>query len=288
MKSINYKKKKTLLTLLVLLTISLSACSFRMMYGYLDWILPWYLDDYVTLTDQQEKLFDRATFKFLGWHRSVELPRYADFFNSLKDAQVEPMSRQQVLLFFDELTEMWLALLSESMPDLILLAQDLSDNQVKQISTALQSDHRNLEEKYGDRDDQEQRRYYREKMVENLEDWIGSISDKQKYLTNKWSLSRINTTQEWLAYRNSWREKFIGLLNERKNPAFSVKMQQFLLQPQQFYTESYRHAVQKNSHGFAQLIADISSTFTPEQRAYFQKELAGVIVDLNYLYNQEG
>ncbi len=259
-----------------------------MMYGYLDWILPWYLDDYVTLTDQQEKIFDRATLKFLGWHRSVELPRYAAFFNTIKDAQAEPMSQQQVLLFFDEISAMWGTLLAESMPDLLIIAQDLSDKQVEQIDSALLGDYNKLQEKYGDRSDEEQRQYYAEKMLENLEDWIGNVNDEQIELVNSWSLTRINTTGPWLEYRDRWRETFVALLNERSGQDFTTRMEQFLLHPQEFYTPSYRLAVEENRRGFAQLIADLSATLSSGQRTNFQKELAGVIGDLKYLSSQEG
>ncbi len=288
MKDLSTRFKSSLIAVTLLFSVILSACSFRMMYGYLDWILPWYLDDYVTLTDQQEKVFDRATLKFLGWHRSVELPRYAAFFNTIKDAQSEPMGPQQVLLFFDEIQEMWVTLLDESMPDLLLLAQDFSDKQVQQIDRALLADNAELQDKHGNRSDAEQRRYYREKMLENLEDWIGNITEEQEEIVYNWSLTRINTTAGWLEHRNKWRERFIELLGERSSPEFNTQMQQFLLEPQEFYIPSYRHAVEENRLGFAQLIADLSATLTSGQRVHFQQELAGVIGDLNYLSNQEG
>lgn len=288
MKPIFFQLKNTSIAVLLLFSIALSACSFRMMYGYLDWILPWYLDDYVTLTDQQEKVFDRATLKFLGWHRTVELPRYAAFFNTIKDAQAEPMSQQQVLLFFDEISAMWGTLLAESMPDLLIIAQDLSDKQVEQINSALMSDYKGLLEKHGDRKDEEQRQYYSEKMLENLEDWIGSVKVEQVELVNSWSLSRINTTEQWLESRDRWREYFVALLNERSHREFKTRMGQFLLQPQEFYTPSYRQAVEENRRGFAQLIADLSATLSSDQRTFFQQELAGVIGDLKYLSSQEG
>ena len=57
---------QSILTCTVVLgTICMSACSIRIMYNYLDWIIPFYIDDYVTLTDHQEKLFDRGIIQFL-------------------------------------------------------------------------------------------------------------------------------------------------------------------------------------------------------------------------------
>lgn len=273
---------------LVLITLTISACSLRLMYDYLDWILPWYIDDYVTLTDQQEKLFDRATLQFLDWHRSVELPRYVQFFSELKDAQQAPMTQEQVLLFFDEAGELWTTLLEESLPDLLILARQLNDSQIKEIDRALQNDIEELREKYGKRTDEEQRRFWEERLAENLDDWLGDVKPVQLELLRQWTETRINTTSDWLAYRNDWRDRFIELLHMRDQEDFAIDMRDFLLKPQNSYSAPYLQAIEKNRLKFAKLIADISSTLTAEQRKYLQKELAEIIFDLNDLSEQRG
>jgi hypothetical protein len=258
------------------------------MYDYLDWILPWYLDDYVTLTDQQEDLFDRATLRFLGWHRSVELPRYTAFFTLLKDAQNTPMSKEQVLLFFDEAEGLWTALLEESIPDLLVLAAQLSDQQVEQIDSTLRVKNEELNEKYGNRTAAEQRQFWQEKMSDGLEDWLGNIDTSQQQLIARWSHTRMNTTALWLAYRNDWRKKFVNLLNTRNQPYFEEEMSSFLLHPRDMYDETYLQAVLKNRMSLADLIAELSSTLTDHQRIYLQKELARVITDLTDLSEVKG
>lgn len=274
--------------MLLFSVLTFSACSWRLMYNYLDWILPWYLDDYVTLTDQQEELFDRTTIRFLDWHRSAELPRYADFFNSLKDAQDTPMSQDQVLSFFDEAENLWLALLAESLPDLLVLATQLTDIQVQQIDKALQTDSKELTEKYGKRTDEDQRQFWQEKMSEGLDNWLGYVNAGQQDLIRQWAIARINTTADWLAYRNDWRKRFTDLLSTRNQPNFEKEMRSFLLQPRNMYNNNYLQAVNTNRMSFAGLLAEISATLTDEQRNYLQKELAQIIIDLKDLSELEG
>ena len=48
---------KSILICLVL-AVLVSGCSFRFIYNHLDWWTNWYLDDYVTLSKQQQTLFD--------------------------------------------------------------------------------------------------------------------------------------------------------------------------------------------------------------------------------------
>lgn len=257
------------------------------MYGYLDWILPWYLDDYVTLTSQQKELFDRSTEEFLLWHRNEELPRYAKFFTSLKEAQDAPMDKEQVLFFLDDLENLWLALVERSMSDLLLLATQLSDKQIEQIDVALADEVAELQEKYGNRTEEKQKKLWRSRMEETLENWLGDVTDNQEKLIADWSEERINTTSDWVSYRSRWHQRFIALLNERNLPDFAVEMENFLLSPDQLYTLEYQKNIEINRQGLARLIASISETMTTRQRDHFKEELADIVDSLNELAQSE-
>ena len=43
------------LFLLSLFVLTLTSCSSTFLYNQLDWLIPWYLDDYVDLTRAQKK-----------------------------------------------------------------------------------------------------------------------------------------------------------------------------------------------------------------------------------------
>ena len=60
----------------VLLCLLLSACSTKLAYNYLDWILEWYVADLVNLTEDQEWQLNDALTKELAWHRKQQLPLY--------------------------------------------------------------------------------------------------------------------------------------------------------------------------------------------------------------------
>ena len=56
-------KKLTLLLWIVLL----SGCSTKFAYNNIDWLVNWYIDDYVVLDTQQEKQFDAILDKWTAW-----------------------------------------------------------------------------------------------------------------------------------------------------------------------------------------------------------------------------
>lgn len=220
--------------LVVFVLLFMSACSMRVIYNYLDWIIPYYMDDYVTLTYKQEEFFDHATIQFLDWHRTEELPRYENYIVGLKESQSAPMSRQQVLQFFGDAEALWTSLLTESIPSLLGLSTQLSEKQLKEINDALRDNFKELQNKYGKQNDIQRREFWREKMYDAVDDWLGRVTDDQAEIIRSWSETRKNTTDSWLVYRNNWRKEFVELLNRRHSANFKDDMTIFLLNPKDY------------------------------------------------------
>jgi hypothetical protein len=74
--------------LLVLVLVLVSACSSTtFVYNRLDFLLPWYLGDYVELEREQKKYLDAVLDPFLQWHRMEEL--LMELGEQLSDQQIE-------------------------------------------------------------------------------------------------------------------------------------------------------------------------------------------------------
>ena len=278
---------QSILTFIVVLaTLSMSACSMRIVYNYLDWIIPFYIDDYMTLTDHQEKLFDRDIIQIIRWHRAEELPKYERFIVTLKEAQTSPMSQQQVFFFFEDAEALWTGLLTAVMPALLELSTTLNEKQIQEINYALVDDIKNSQDKYGKQNDIERRVFLRDKINDIMDERLDRVTDEQAEMIELWSATRKNTTDDWLIYRNNWRLKLMELLNNRQASNYSDDMSNFLLNPKSIYHASYRRDVLENRRHFAQLLADLSTTFTARQREHLQHELAGIVDDLRSLRNQ--
>jgi len=57
----------------------------------------------------------------------------------------------------------------------------------------------------------------------------------------------------------------------------------FLLNHERLYQEAFRLDVSENRRHFAQVIADLSTTFNPQQRHHLRHELDKIIGDLKEL-----
>ena len=82
---LNYRALRALLAVLVI-SVSTSGCTTKLAYDFLDWGLYWELRDYVKFNrDQRFRVKDEIS-QLIDWHRSEELPQYAD--------QLEKLSKE--------------------------------------------------------------------------------------------------------------------------------------------------------------------------------------------------
>jgi len=50
----------------------------------MDFLLPWYLESYVDLNQEQRKNLNELLDPFFEWHREEELPKYAEIIGDLE------------------------------------------------------------------------------------------------------------------------------------------------------------------------------------------------------------
>ena len=69
-------KSHTKILLPVLCVLVLSACTTSFYYNRLDWLIPWYVDDYIDLSSEQKQSLKVKLEPYLNWHRQEELNNY--------------------------------------------------------------------------------------------------------------------------------------------------------------------------------------------------------------------
>ena len=87
-----------------LIAVSLSACmGVKFTYNNLDWLLPWYVEDYITLTDIQEEQFEQEFEDLWAWHRENELPKYVTSLKQLEeDIAEDAITLEKIIAYQDE------------------------------------------------------------------------------------------------------------------------------------------------------------------------------------------
>ena len=82
---------------LIIALLLLTACSSTtFVYNRLDFLLPWYLNDYVDLDRSQKDDLDELLYPFLQWHRSEELPQYLKILDQIEQSLDRTMRPEDV------------------------------------------------------------------------------------------------------------------------------------------------------------------------------------------------
>ena len=83
-------------TLLCAVVLAASGCSIKLMYNNADRLARWAANDYIQMDDQQQAYFDAEVRAVHYWHRTRELPLYADYLDSLSSNMKNGVSEAEV------------------------------------------------------------------------------------------------------------------------------------------------------------------------------------------------
>ena len=277
---------KTVRALVAVIAISLfvSGCTIKLAYNFLDWGLYWELEDYVKFNRDQRSLVKDEITQLVDWHRSDELPKYADQLEKLADGLKNGLTIKQLDQTYNALSDGWQRIVIETLPAAADILSDLTDQQISDFFEIL------IEEEEDDandikRDTQEQLAIEREEYVsEKITDLVGKLNDEQKALIAQWALKIEPIAQLSLDHAIQWRSKMQATMAERQN---KQQLKETLLvlfaNPDQLWSEQYRRVIEKNQHLVMTLLFDINQTLTDKQRGKIIRKLNSFVEDLRDL-----
>ncbi|WP_133178153.1 DUF6279 family lipoprotein [Shewanella decolorationis] len=275
--------------LLVVLLFGLTACSTKFSYHFLDWAIGWELDDYVSLDKKQQKVVDGLIDKFVLWHQSEELGHYV-----AQLTEVEQQIQTNTLtpaLWAEHVTlakRHWFRLFEFALPEMLPIISSLTDEQVKQILTQSRKDEQELIKEFAGKTPEQLQQEADENLIEQFDDWLGSVTDEQKTLIHQYNQQRLSTLDMWLDYRHEWLRQFEVALGQRSDiPLLTERLTLLMTRPDELKSEKYRTILRQNTEAFGGLLLTINACLSAKQSKHFYNKLNKLIQDLREL-NQEG
>lgn len=254
-------------SIIVLSVCLLSGCGVRFVYNQLDWLIPWYLDDYMELEGDQEALFDEKLEHYLAWHRSQQLPLYADFLNKIADEAESGLTRQDVNEVQVRSEEFAQVLVNKMKPDLLALFATASDEQVNQLFKKLAKDNVRFHKEYVDVDEQKQRRQWQSEVERYVERWTGGLNDQQLQLIADWSKDFELMGTDLEQSRLAWQAEFKRILSLRKDrDGYEKAFLSLLDNPQFGQSDAMKARLDRNGEKLVDLYLAVDKTLTEKQR----------------------
>ena len=280
---LNCKALRALLAVLII-SVSVSGCTVKLTYNFLDWVLYWELKDYVEFNRDQRLLVKDQISQLIDWHRSDELPQYVDQLEKLSAGLVSGLTVEQLAESYSNLRRSWQRIVVKTLPAAVDIITNLNDQQVNDFFEMLiekeGDDAKAIENGTSARTLDQREAYVSKKIVEV----IGPLNGEQKALIAEWA-RRMKPTKEFsLAQAIQWRTKMQTVLAERHDEQQLEKNLMVLFaNPDQLRSASYRRVIDNNKRLVMQLLLDLNQTLTNPQRSKLVKKLNGYIEDFRDL-----
>ncbi len=271
--------------LLIALLVFLSACSSTtFVYNRLDFLLPWYMGDYVKLEREQKKYLDTLIDPFLGWHRNEELPKYLELLEQAErdlDRDLTPEDVEELALAFEAA---WLRIEERALEWLMELGEELSDEQIQDFIAELWDKQREYEEKYLPRTDEEYHEEAYENLRDSLQDYMGRLDESQRTVLEDAADTLRRSDGVWLTERAAW----LNMLEEvlQREAGWQQALRDAIASRDERVSAEYRETYAHNASVIYAALAEVINSRTEKQDRRLRREIDSLQEDLTTLLAQ--
>lgn len=266
--------KKARLSLVLLLSFLLSACSSSFAYNNIDWLLYWYLGDYVDLSLDQKAVLDERIVAWQSWHRSTELEKYQAQLKEVKGKLASGvLTEEQWLSEFEEAQQHLNRFRTKIAPELAGIAHQLSTAQVEGALSSWNKKRQERQSEFEKRTETERLIRQEKRLTEFFEDNMGTLTQQQADIINTYAPRFLSTNNERTEYHTSLQNVIRDTFANRDTFEFEQQLADLIRNPDQYKTPQYQAILDRNARLYAQMLAELNSTFTQKQKLTLDDKL---------------
>ena len=268
--------------------LALSGCTLGLIYPRLDSLISWQLDRYLRLETGQERWLDERLEERLGWHQREQLPQWREALAGLRADIANDQLDASKLSQYGERTEGLLkASLAGLVDDTTQLAASLTEPQVQHLLEHFDEETEEFAEELAERQEEdpvERERDRFEGLLEDVEQWLGSVSPEQKVFLQEWQRQSIRWSDYALESRQRWRDFIVQALQQRSDTvATRAAVETMLLAPATLRSESYQAAATRQVEHRRALHLYLLQSMTPKQKKHLLAELDEYLEEMDDL-----
>lgn len=193
----------------------LAACSATsLLYQQADWLATEYVDGFLALDDQQEEALHARMQAALVWHRSAELPQYADWLEEVErhaGGGVERAALQQLAQGVDvRLARLGARMAADLAPTLVTLRPE----QLAHLVDRFRERDLETQARHADPDSAARLERRRERVLERVETWTGTLRPAQRAELARLTDALPDNGPLWLQYRRAQEGRLLRMLRE--------------------------------------------------------------------------
>ena len=275
------------LTACIIILVSLAACGPRLVYHHLDWLIPWYVSDYISLDSDQKNLLEKRLSILLDWHCRTQLPVYALTLRALGGDlanSADPVDAATLQAYNTRILALWQELLQQIGPDITDILVTASDDQIVELLDNLAKQNQKFRKKYIDLPPDELIQKRQERMIKRLTYWISDLSAEQRQAVSDWGMQLTPIAEQWVRNREVIQAEARRLLDRRdNNPEFRSGMQGLIMHPESMRSAAYQRKIDINTGITLKLLVQLDQMLTEDQRLHLLDRIESLAADFDTL-----
>jgi hypothetical protein len=269
---------------LVALCLLFAGCGTQLLYNRLDTLISFYVSTQVSLEPGQSASLKSALRDFLSWHRRSELPRYAEFAESLARDAAAPLGRARIDQARAEVEALWRGSVARGAPAAARWLAGLSTAQIDELFASFAEDDDDLREEYCEASEQQRDREREKAFISATQDWVGRLSPAQRALVRERLAALVPSSCGWVESRQLVRAALRATVEtQRGQQGFEAQVANLLTHPEDSWRRDYRLAFDANREAIVSLLAELDASFSEQQRARLAGRLLGFAADFHEL-----
>ena len=276
-------KKITKKVLLFSLDFLVGCSSTNFIYNRIDFLLPWYLESYVDLNQEQRQDLNELLVPFFKWHREEELPKYALIIENLESILDEDIQIESIESITYDVEQSWFQLEDRMLIWMLPMARDLTNEQIAELLQSMQTKVSQSENKYLNRNLQTYQNDNYKRLRKNLRRFIGGMNKDQLDLISNASKEMIRVDNQWINNRKALIENLKVILKRDDGWELALKN---ITHRDDKVSENYRKTYSNNIQINQRLFVDILNSRTEKQDKKLRMQLLRYRNDINKLIAQ--
>jgi uncharacterized protein DUF6279 len=252
-----------------LVALALCSCSaVDVAYEHADWWMARRAMHYVDLDANQAKAV-RTQFGVLhAWHRSHELPLYAQLLDHAAEQLQRGLTRNDVAWIMGVVNERWGVTSAELAHDLSPVLVTLKPQQVVQMANNLADENARFSKSQVELDSKKRARRRTEWLTDQVQKLTGELTPWQRARIASVPAATPEFPDVRLAERRRRQAQFLKLLREYHDPqTLQTAITGLLSAPREGASEDYRKSIARYEEQLIQMVLDLDRSLTPEQRS---------------------
>lgn len=160
--------------------VTLGGCSgVRLVYDNIDTFIRWRLLQFLDVHGEQADELDERIARFLRWHRATALPKYARDVDEAARRLSDGLSRDDLVWGYDVSLAHARESLRFAAEQVAPLLDRLTPEQIRHMEQRIAEENRKFARQHLRGSERERREQRAQRIVERMEDWVGTLSKAQ-------------------------------------------------------------------------------------------------------------